>query len=563
MGPVKAQSIVRKTHLAQKKIWQRTSQNWISLSMNLLYYSSGQTQIPFGISSNMWTPLGLFLYISISSLTVSSTYNLQNNGIEVLKSLHVSSAQECNQTCNSVADQDGLECNWVVIEEKQNLCFYLHCLDIPVCKRVTVEDAKALQIGQGLPNKIFLSRIQRDRTIDKKISRKNSTILKKSSPVLSHRAIRAIATRNASKGTTTVSPTTPSTITTTTTVSSTLSTTTTAMITVSSALPTTTTVSSVLPTATSATTTASSPLPTKTTATTTASSLLPTTTTATTTTSTTLPTTTTAMTTVSSALPNTTIASSTLPTTTTATTTLSSALPTTTTATTTLSPALPTTTAATTTIFQEVTSTTSAIPSVSISGFQTPPTMTIIPTPNNSTINVNESTSSANEHTTQLSTTNLAETTELLTSTAQRTASTSTTVRQTTLAKALSTKATNISNASVTYTQTTTNKMNSSAPVTMTTSTMARGASKSPEKESRTTPAFNDGNYYIFPSVPAGSLIKHLADTSSLIAILIFGLLFFLVSIILFAQKAFESNKRKDYVQVDYLINGMYADSDM
>ncbi|GCC22943.1 hypothetical protein chiPu_0001334 [Chiloscyllium punctatum] len=131
--------------------------------MNLLYCSSGQTQIPFRFSSKMWTPLGLFLYISISSLTASSVYNLQSNGVKVLKSLHVSSAKECNQTCGSVADQDGLECNWVVIEEKQNLCFYLHCLNIPVCKRVTVEDAKALQIGQGLPSKIFLSRIRRDK----------------------------------------------------------------------------------------------------------------------------------------------------------------------------------------------------------------------------------------------------------------------------------------------------------------------------------------------------------------------------------------------------------------
>lgn len=93
--------------------------------------------------------------------------------------------------------------------------------------------------------------------------------------------------------------------------------------------------------------------------------------------------------------------------------------------------------------------------------------------------------------------------------------------------------------------------------------TITGGVSQSPNIKIRTTVAFNDQKNYVFPSVPAGALIKYLADTSSLMAILIFGLLFFLMSIILFAHKAFESYKRKDYVQVDYLINGMYADSDM
>jgi hypothetical protein len=42
---------------------------------------------------------------------------------------------------------------------------------------------------------------------------------------------------------------------------------------------------------------------------------------------------------------------------------------------------------------------------------------------------------------------------------------------------------------------------------------------------------------------------------------LLFGLLFFVVTVALFVVQAFESYRRKDYTQVDYLINGMYTDS--
>uniref|UniRef100_A0A8C5A9Y9 Uncharacterized protein n=1 Tax=Gadus morhua TaxID=8049 RepID=A0A8C5A9Y9_GADMO len=50
-------------------------------------------------------------------------------------------------------------------------------------------------------------------------------------------------------------------------------------------------------------------------------------------------------------------------------------------------------------------------------------------------------------------------------------------------------------------------------------------------------------------------------DTASLLAVLLFGLLFFVVTVALFVVQAFESYRRKDYTQVDYLINGMYTDS--
>ncbi|XP_060118102.1 uncharacterized protein C11orf24 homolog [Heteronotia binoei] len=49
----------------------------------------------------------------------------------------------------------------------------------------------------------------------------------------------------------------------------------------------------------------------------------------------------------------------------------------------------------------------------------------------------------------------------------------------------------------------------------------------------------------------------------SLIIALLFGVLFFITVVVLFAIQAYESYRKKDYTQVDYLINGMYADSEM
>ncbi|KAG7231034.1 hypothetical protein INR49_025064 [Caranx melampygus] len=58
-----------------------------------------------------------------------------------------------------------------------------------------------------------------------------------------------------------------------------------------------------------------------------------------------------------------------------------------------------------------------------------------------------------------------------------------------------------------------------------------------------------------------GVLTRQLVDTASLLAVLLFGLLFFLVTVAVFVTQAYESYRRKDYTQVDYLINGMYTDS--
>ncbi|KAF0040470.1 hypothetical protein F2P81_006368 [Scophthalmus maximus] len=61
--------------------------------------------------------------------------------------------------------------------------------------------------------------------------------------------------------------------------------------------------------------------------------------------------------------------------------------------------------------------------------------------------------------------------------------------------------------------------------------------------------------------VAGGALTRQLVDTASLLAILLFGLLFFVVAVAVFITQAYESYRRKDYTQVDYLINGMYTDS--
>ncbi|TRY87974.1 hypothetical protein DNTS_007009 [Danionella cerebrum] len=94
-------------------------------------------------------------------------------------------------------------------------------------------------------------------------------------------------------------------------------------------------------------------------------------------------------------------------------------------------------------------------------------------------------------------------------------------------------------------------------------------------KQSQTPPTTSMSSSSVVPTlsmnVPQGgkpvinvagdALTNRLLNTSSLLAVLLFGLLFFLVTVALFLKQAYESYRRKDYTQVDYLINGMYADS--
>ncbi|OCT84130.1 uncharacterized protein C11orf24 [Xenopus laevis] len=56
---------------------------------------------------------------------------------------------------------------------------------------------------------------------------------------------------------------------------------------------------------------------------------------------------------------------------------------------------------------------------------------------------------------------------------------------------------------------------------------------------------------------------KQVQNTSFLLAVLLLGNLLFVAIIVVFSLQAYESYKKKDYTQVDYLINGMYADSEI
>lgn len=69
-----------------------------------------------------------------------------------------------------------------------------------------------------------------------------------------------------------------------------------------------------------------------------------------------------------------------------------------------------------------------------------------------------------------------------------------------------------------------------------------------------------DNEYLLIAAEP---LTQYLVDKSSLLSVLLVGTFFFITVIVLFLMQAYESYKKKDYTQVDYLINGMYVDSEM
>ncbi|XP_078197728.1 uncharacterized protein C11orf24 homolog isoform X1 [Callithrix jacchus] len=58
-------------------------------------------------------------------------------------------------------------------------------------------------------------------------------------------------------------------------------------------------------------------------------------------------------------------------------------------------------------------------------------------------------------------------------------------------------------------------------------------------------------------------LTQAVVDKTFLLVVLLLGVTLFITVLVLFALQAYESYKKKDYTQVDYLINGMYADSEM
>lgn len=401
-------------------------------------------------------------------------HNLQDSGIQVLKFRHVSRAEECNVTCDSVTDQDGLKCNWVVIEDNQNICFYLHCPDISICKGATVDDVEALQIGKKSPIKIFLHRVRR-----KEKTNNTATVSVITTPAMANELLSVSNESATFAAAATNSSTESNKVTNVNTNNATVAATpfgyTSSTISNTSTTNISTTLSSITTVMMTAQTAGNSKMN--------------------------IETTSTPATSRTNSIQLTTINSSEIS------TDRESSAP---------------------LIHRELT--------------------TLVPAGSNKSESLVTPKNISKDTTTSfwsyLTTTKLSSSTPKATksSTVQLTTVTPTKVPTTQLFLEATTKQKQIWTDAHTITG---------------------GVSQSPNIKIRTTVAFNDQKNYVFPSVPAGALIKYLADTSSLMAILIFGLLFFLMSIILFAHKAFESYKRKDYVQVDYLINGMYADSDM
>ncbi|XP_032138485.1 uncharacterized protein C11orf24 homolog isoform X2 [Sapajus apella] len=68
------------------------------------------------------------------------------------------------------------------------------------------------------------------------------------------------------------------------------------------------------------------------------------------------------------------------------------------------------------------------------------------------------------------------------------------------------------------------------------------------------------GQYLVVTTEP---LTQAVVDKTFLLVVLLLGVTLFITVLVLFALQAYESYRKKDYTQVDYLINGMYADSEM
>lgn len=72
-------------------------------------------------------------------------------------------------------------------------------------------------------------------------------------------------------------------------------------------------------------------------------------------------------------------------------------------------------------------------------------------------------------------------------------------------------------------------------------------------------PLSTQGPYLVTPELLAPTPVSK----SFLVAALVLGVALLLTVAVLLALQAYESYKKKDYTQVDYLINGMYADAEM
>ncbi|KFP25531.1 MANSC domain-containing protein 1, partial [Colius striatus] len=70
----------------------------------------------------------------------------------------------------------------------------------------------------------------------------------------------------------------------------------------------------------------------------------------------------------------------------------------------------------------------------------------------------------------------------------------------------------------------------------------------------------SDSESYLAEGVPRGEGIIWLEEKSSLVAALLFGMIFLLLVIVLTGKKIHESLQKRRYTRLDYLINGIYAD---
>ncbi|KAJ0047287.1 hypothetical protein NL108_003258 [Boleophthalmus pectinirostris] len=124
-----------------------------------------------------------------------------------------------------------------------------------------------------------------------------------------------------------------------------------------------------------------------------------------------------------------------------------------------------------------------------------------------------------------------------------------------------------ITSTTATVTTTTSTTTATASTSTTTTTTTTATATSAAAASTKSTDFVSTSSaptvQYLSPvvEVATSDLTRQLVDTASLLAILLFGLLFLFVVVAVFLTQAYESYKRKDYTQVDYLINGMYTDS--
>ncbi|XP_023128565.2 uncharacterized protein wu:fa25f02 [Amphiprion ocellaris] len=124
----------------------------------------------------------------------------------------------------------------------------------------------------------------------------------------------------------------------------------------------------------------------------------------------------------------------------------------------------------------------------------------------------------------------------------------------------ITTTSTKVSPSSLAHTPKLSTAMPSIQKTSLTTGTASVTAARAITSASHNKP-FASSTKVAVVEVAGAPLTRQLVDTASLLAVLLFGMLFFLVSVAVFATQAYESYRRKDYTQVDYLINGMYTDS--